>query len=219
MRRCSGQFGGGVMFVMLMLCAVTVCGDDAYFKDGTKLVNSEFANTWVANEDAEEQILNTLGQRVDVDLRMSLEKLEKWLQDEHGLPAELDREGLHEEGIVTDVEIHIKGKNQRLETVLNRALRPLSLSWRIDAENLQISPTAGDRQESRIYSVKRLIDSGFELPKLTELMMDETSGPWVARDKEGGAITPLPRDRILVRQTQPVQFEIARLIRRLQELD
>lgn len=219
MWRWSGQFGGGVMSVMLMLCAVTVRGDDGYFKNGTKLVESEFAHTWAANEDAEEQILNGLCQRVDVDLKMSLEKLEKWLQDEHGLPAELDREALHEAGIATDVEVHVKGKNLRLEKVLDRALKPLGLSWRIDAENLEISNLANERLEARVYSVKRLIDSGFELPKLTELLMSETSGPWEKLDNEGGIITTLPRDRILVRQTQRIQFEIARMIRRLQELD
>ena len=91
----------------------------------------------------------------------------------------------------------------------------------IDAENFQITTAdrAVDRLESRVYSVKRLIDSGFELPKLTELLMDETNGPWYSHGNEGGIINPLPRDRILVRQTQKVQFEIARLIRRLQELD
>ena len=221
MWRWSGQFGGGVMSVMLMLCAVTVRGDDAYFKDGTKLVESEFAHTWAANEEAEEQILNGLCQRVDVDLKMSLEKFEKWLQDEHGLPAELDREALHENGIDTDVEVHVKGKNLRMEKVLDRALKPLGLSWCIDAENLEITTAdlAYERYESRVYSVKRLIDSGFELPKLTELLMSETSGPWLAHDHEGGSITTLPRDRILVRQKQRIQFEIARLIRRLQELD
>lgn len=219
MWRWSGQFGGGMMSVMLMLCAVTVRGDDGYFKDGTKLVDSEFAHTWAANEDAEEQILSGLCQRVDVDLKMTLEKFEKWLQDEHGLPAELDREALHENGIDTEVEVHVKGKKLRMERVLDRALKPLGLSWRIDAENLEISPVVHERYESRVYSVKRLIDGGFELPKLTELLIDETSGPWQVRDHEGGVITTLPRDRILVRQTQPIQFEIARLIRRLQELD
>ena len=221
MLEMTGRLRSGLLVMTLLLCAVMTRGDEAVIKDGNRLVDSEFAHNWADDEDSEERVLASLCQRSDVDVDMSLTEFVKWLEEKHSLAAELDQEGFAEAKIAADVHVRVKGHNLRLETVLNRALKSLesNVTWRIESGTLLISLKYDERKESRAYSVKRLIDGGFEETKLIELLVDETSGPWQVRDEEGGTITILPRGRILVRQTQRVHFEIARLIRRLQELD
>lgn len=221
MSRQSVCFRGSFVAMSLVLCALAAHGEDVLIKDGTRLVNSDFARNWGEDDDAEEQILNTLCERVDVDIDMTLSAFVKWLDETHGLPAELDLEAFEEENIALDTRVRLKARQLRLETVLYRALRSTKtkLSWYIDSGTLQIAPHDNDRQELRVYSIQNLLDGGLDQNKVVELLTENTSGPWQINDGEGGTIKSLPRGRILIWQSQKVHFEIARLIRRLQELD
>ena len=221
MLRQSVCFRGSFVAVSLVLCALTARGDDVLIKDGTRLVDSEFARNWGEDDDAEEQILNKLCERVDVDIDMTLSDFVKWLDETHDLPAELDIEALEEDKIGLDTRVRLKARQLRLETVLYRALRSTksNLSWYIDSGALQITPHANDRRELRVYSIQKLLDGGLDEKKVVELLTENTSGPWQSNDGEGGTIKSLPRGRILIWQTQRIHFEVARLIRRLQELD
>ena len=218
-----GCFRGGLVVLSLSLCAIAARGDDVMIKNGTRLVESDFARNWGEDDDAEEQIPNKLRERVDADISLTLSKFVKWLEQTHNLPVELDLEAFAEANLALDAKVKVKGRNLRLETVLNRALRSLNgsvgVSWSIDSGVLQISPHTNELLENRVYSVQKLLDSGFEHAQVVELLTNQTSGPWMKTDDDGGTITSLPRGRILIRQTQRIHFEVARLIRRLQELD
>ena len=221
MLRQSVCFRGSFVAMSLVLCALAAHGDDVLIKDGTRLANSDFARNWGEDDDAEEQILNKLCERVDVDIDMTLSAFVKWLDETHGLPTELDLDALEEDKIGLDTRVRLKARQLRLETVLNRALRSTTsnLSWYIDSGALQITPHGKDRLELRVYSIQKLLDGGLDQNKVDELLTKYTSGPWQINDGEGGTIKSLPRGRILIWQTQRNQFEVARLIRRLQELD
>ena len=122
----------------------------------------------------------------------------EWLEQTHNLPVELDLEAFAEADLALDAKVKVKGRNLRLETVLNRALRSLngSVSWSIDSGVLQISPHTNEILENRVYSVQKLLDSGFEHAQVVELLTNQTSGPWMKTDDDGGTITSLPRGRI-----------------------
>lgn len=221
MSRQSVGFFGSFVVVSLALCALAARGDDVLIKNGTRLVNSEFARNWGEDDDAEEQILNKLCERVDVDIDMTLSDFVKWLNETQGVPAELDLAALEEDNIGLDTRVRLKARHLRLETALNRAMKSTksNLSWHIDSGALQITPHANDRNELRVYSIQKLLDGGLDQNKVVELLTENTSGPWLINDDEGGTIKSLPRGRILIWQSQQVHFEVARLIRRLQELD
>ena len=67
-----GCFRGGLVVLSLSLCAIAARGDDVMIKNGTRLVESDFARNWGEDDDAEEQILNKLCERVDADISLTL---------------------------------------------------------------------------------------------------------------------------------------------------
>ncbi len=221
MSRQSVCFRGSFVAVSLILCVLVARGDDVLIKNGARLVDSEFARNWGEDDDAEEQILNKLCERVDVDIDMTLSDFVKWLDETQGVPAELDLEALEEDNIGLDTRVRLKARHLRLETALNRAMKSTksNLSWYIDSGALQITPHANDRNELRVYSIQKLLDGGLDQSNVVELLTENTSGPWLINGGEGGTIKSLPRGRILIWQRQRIHFEVARLIRRLQELD
>jgi RNA polymerase sigma factor (sigma-70 family) len=134
-----------------------------------------------------------------------------FLSDRHGISIVLDESSLADHGIGTDVPITVSLNGVRLESALNRMLRPLSLDYAVRDEVLEITTvgTAHELLTPRIYPVPA--DFGMEPSALQDTLMRSVPDlNWFDVDGEGGTIQPIPHG-LLITQT----FRGHRLVRDL----
>lgn len=134
----------------------------------------------------------------------------------------IDNEGLTEEGIASDTPVTFKSSGLRLRSILSLILEPLQLSVVPKDEVLLLTTPmkSMDYEFIRTYPVSDLCRSptfeGLDFETLIWLIEEETSGPWMTRDGEGGVVTELPSTgSISVRQRYGIHREILDLLRNL----
>jgi hypothetical protein len=135
----------------------------------------------------EENILATLGKRIDIDFNeVPLEECIKLLGEKTELPFWLDRPTLADEGVALDQPIRMNLKATRVEAVLRLMLKPLQLEFvpENDVVLITTSAKAGENLSTRTYPVRDLVAA----PEKPE--REETTAK-----KEGSDATPSPPRR------------------------
>ena len=134
----------------------------------------------------------------------------------------IDYEALTEEGIALETPVTRKLNDLRLRSLLPLILTPLQLAVIPKHDVLLVTTGAKAKQHlvTRTYPVSDLCHfPGYEGPDFQSLMRmieEETSGPWLNRDGEGGSLTEMESSgSLIVRQTYHVHREILELLRSL----
>lgn len=169
-------------------------------------------------DSAEAAIVEKLTKPTTVEfLDLPLEDCLTFLKDYHNLNVWLDRAALTDEGVALDQPITLKLAGVSLESILHLMLQPVQLEWIIQDEVLKITTASWTNKhpETRTYNVQNLIEGG-HTP--VELMASITKcvapGSWTGKDAT--AAIAHTGGVLVVRQSQPIHGEIARL---LEELD
>ncbi|MCA9100338.1 MAG: hypothetical protein KDA63_04255 [Planctomycetales bacterium] len=142
----------------------------------------------------------------------SLREVLDWLTDELGLVVLLDKTALADAAISPAEPISDRLDNQPVYLLLNR-LRTLGLGWYFEDNVLHVTSAAAaeSHETTAPYNVGDLLDAGFEIDRLVDVII-QTIAPteW---DMVGGdgAIIPLG-DVLLVRQRDELQREIEGLL-------
>lgn len=189
---------------------------------------------------AEQKIRRAMQTKIDVTLkRMELRDFVAFVGKQGKFPVWINEIALSEEGIIIQEHLTDELHNVTIEQALNWTLEPLGLTWLIDDEILQVT-TEIDAEEkllTRTYDVQKLLSlseadgggcadssafaigaSGCHMSAfvrragwLVEILVQETSGPWMEISGTGGTVSGLG-DTMTVRQTAKVQQEVERLL-------
>lgn len=138
--------------------------------------------------------------------------------ERHQFTVWLDKQALSDEGINSDQPVTLVASGISLEAALRLTLEPLGLAYCIRDGILIVTTQAktDEMMSTRIYPVGDLVISDYK--PLMELIMNTTSGKWMALDQEGGAINPFRNARSLViRQTQQGHREIEGVLSALRQ--
>ncbi|MBC7822077.1 MAG: hypothetical protein IAG10_34765 [Planctomycetaceae bacterium] len=134
----------------------------------------------------------------------------------------IDYEALTEEGIASDTPVTRKLNDLRLRSVLHLILDPLQLTAIPKHDVLLITTSAKAREYlmTRTYPVSDLCldpeSLSLDFASLIRAIEEETSGPWMTRDGEGGTITEsTPTGILLVRQTYQLHRDVLELLQNL----
>ncbi|MEZ6069965.1 MAG: hypothetical protein R3C10_06730 [Pirellulales bacterium] len=142
----------------------------------------------------------------------SLREVLDWLTDELGLVVLLDKTALADAAISPAEPISDRLDNQPVYLLLNR-LRTLGLGWYFEDNVLHVTSAAAaeSHETTAPYNVGDLLDAGFEIDRLVDVIIQTiapTEWEMVGGD---GAIIPLG-DVLLVRQRDELQREIEGLL-------
>ncbi|MGE5191701.1 MAG: hypothetical protein ACM3U2_04310 [Deltaproteobacteria bacterium] len=227
--------------------AAIAAGGDQAARGGAKSSSRDGVPEYLPRPTKEEEtVLETLGQRIDVDfIDLPLEECIIRLGDQTELPFWLDRATLANEGVALDQPIRLKLKATRVESVLHLLLTPIQLEFLFENDVVVIttSSKAAEKLITRTYPVADLIPApekpeGEETtakkegsdarPALSRRAMpyrslmqaiENTVAPdsWEALSGPG-VMSAVPQTRSLViRQTWRIHREILQLLRDLRE--
>lgn len=139
----------------------------------------------------------------------------------------LEVDALTEEGIATDSSVTASFDDVPLEVALQHLLRPLQLTCFVDRDVLVVTTMtrANESLVTRVYPVYDLVVSQtprgerFEdFEPLMRVLEEQTSGPWMNSDGEGGAITELSHaGSLVIRQNRAVHREVSGLLAALRK--
>ncbi|MCR9295297.1 MAG: hypothetical protein NXI32_21470 [bacterium] len=145
----------------------------------------------------------------------SLRELIEWLRQEQQLVVMLDKNELSRIRVSPAEPIQDRLRDSPIYLLLNR-LSTLDVSWYFDDQILYItsSEAASRRLQTRSYNVGNLLDLGYAMPRLLEVIT-ETLHPdsWLAVGGEG-VVNPLG-DVLFVRQNAAIQTEVTALLEAL----
>ncbi len=172
-------------------------------------------------ESMEEKILKALDKPTNVEWQeLALEDCLTFLAEFHGIPVWLDKSSLTDEGVALDQPITLKLSGVRLDSVLNLLLQPVQLEWVIQDEVLKITTHVWCEKhpEVQAHEIQDLIDAG-HAPE--ELIASITAciepDSWSSRE-DGYAGISHTGGVLVVRQTQRIHTEIARLLADLDDI-
>ena len=147
----------------------------------------------------------------------SLREVVAWLQKEPRLVVLLDKKALAEIGVTAAEPVSDRLVESPLYLLLNR-LRSLGLDWYYDDEILYITSreVAQDRAMTLTYNVGSLLDAGFELGRLEDVITSTiTPDTWDAVG--GNGVVNSLGDVLFVRQNDDVHRQIKALLQALGE--
>lgn len=141
-----------------------------------------------------------------------------FLQDEYGIPIQLDRPALEDAGLTTEEHISVNLRNVSLKSALRLMLRTHTLTYVIRDELLII--TTPEEAESElvacVYDVRDLIGTSTsekELHALADVIVSCVATETWAKSGGGEAqIKPIRSGLLVVSQTQAVHEEIGGLL-------
>ena len=161
-------------------------------------------------------IRRKLAERVTLTFKdVPLKKLLRDLDKKLGFTIVIDRQSLADEGIDPETKITRTFRNIRLRTVLEEIVTPLNLTLFTDEGTLFITTAAvaDERLFSAIIDISHLTESGVDADRITDMLQQETSGPWFDIDGIGGTLDINSAWGVaIVRQTEKVLSEIAVLL-------
>jgi hypothetical protein len=156
---------------------------------------------------------------VDVPLK----EVANFLQDEYGIPAQLDTAALDESGLGADEPVTIKLHNVSLQSALRLMLTQLGLTSMIRNEVLMItSPEEAEAHlETCVYDVRQLVDdtSDRSFDALIDTIVSCVATQTWAENGGGEAeIRMLKPGLLVISQTQPVQNAVQGLLTEIREM-
>lgn len=156
-----------------------------------------------------------------------LDEIIHYLHEAYRIPIALDHKELDSVGVPVDKSVSIRVKNVSLRSLLDQLLEPLELSWTIYHESIWI--TSRDRAQNllipRVYPTAELLPAGADeeevygrLEKLKEVICKSVSPrTWEDLGGSGSIAVLVVRGKgvLVIDQTLPVHWEIARLLKQL----
>ncbi|HVJ86907.1 MAG TPA: permease prefix domain 1-containing protein, partial [Caulifigura sp.] len=132
------------------------------------------------------------------------------------IPIVLDATALRESGVGTDAAVSLSMPANSLERILKVLLRDVGGAelTAVPKDGVLLITTrdkADSIQNVEIFDVSDLASQN-DMTDVVNLMQQEATGPWLDIDGDGGAITPLPKQRVIVRQTRRGLDLIQRLL-------
>lgn len=151
-------------------------------------------------------------QFVEVPLEQALRKIAKCLD----VPVLIDKQSLTDAGVSTTIT-SVSGdfRNLTVRSVLRLLLRPDGLTFLVEEGLVRVTTKekAEEFLETALYDVRDLIAAKVDGSTIRNVIMKETSGPWFDDEGVGGLLSVNEDFGVLVvRQTQKVHDEIARLL-------
>ena len=145
----------------------------------------------------------------------SLREVVAWLQNEQQLVVLLDKKALAEIGVSAAEPVSDHLVEAPLYLLLNR-LRSLGLDWYYDDDILYITSreVAKERATTLTYNVGSLLDAGFELDRLEDVITS-TIAPDTWEDVGGEGVVSSLGDVLFVRQNDDVHREVKALLQAL----
>ena len=144
---------------------------------------------------------------------MPIEEVVNHLQDEYGIPIQIDRPALNEIGMDPNEPVTASIHNVSLRSALRLMLKQLQLTYVIGDEILLITTPEAAQSEFKVcvYDIRGLIDR--QQPKSLQALVDSmvscvAADTWV-ENGGGGEIRPLSPKLLVISQTQAVHEEIA----------
>lgn len=125
----------------------------------------------------------------------------------------LDRESLAADGIATDQLVTLKLSGTTRDTVLHKLLEPLMLTFVVEEGTLIVTTMvkADEIQSLRVYFTGDIPEARSSSDLLTAIQ-EATSGKWEQVDGEGGAMSKVVPEWLVIRQHQACHREIAELL-------
>lgn len=169
----------------------------------------------------ERRLEQALDKTVEISFTDSpLTEVVTFFADELSVNVVLDTESLTESGIATDTSVTRQLTNVTARFALKSLLEPLSLTAILDSEVIKVTTREKAKEIliTRTYPVSDLCRTANDWQSLIRALEEETAGPWMASDGDGGMITEVEQTgSLIVRQSWSVQQEVLSLIRRQRE--
>jgi hypothetical protein len=199
----------------------TVLGDVPNLAVVPEPVTAAFTVQSEAEQAAEERILAALAKPLGENLaEMPLSEFLARIERTHGLPATIDRRGLEDVALTSDVLVSCDTPKWSLRSVLRKILGANDLTWIIEDECLVITTPAiaSEREIVRVYPVRDLISAAEPYTKksvnfgqLEQLITDmvapnswpEIGGSYTFFHAESGTLV-IPQMREVHEQIEPL---------------
>ena len=125
----------------------------------------------------------------------------------------LDRESLAADGIATDQLVTLKLSGTTRDTVLHKLLEPLLLTFVVEEGTLIVTTMvkADEMQSLRVCFTGDIPEARSSSDLLTAIQ-ETTSGKWEQLDGEGGVMSKVVPEWLVIRQHQACHREIAELL-------
>ncbi len=131
-----------------------------------------------------------------------------------GVPVNIDEPAWTEEGIAIDEPVNVDLKDMPAGSLLKVKLDPLGLTALVEDGQLYVTTNiaAEERLVTAVYDVRDLDQNKYRGQVLTNLLTNETSGPWINIDGTGGSVAAPLDGLLVVRQTQKVRNQVAGIL-------
>jgi hypothetical protein len=137
------------------------------------------------------------------------------VQDEYGIPIQLNKAALEEAGIGTDAPVTVTLHNISLRSALRLILKGLQLTYVIQDEVLLITTKADADAQLKVcvYDVRKIIGENAPLDPLVETIVScVAKETWAKNGKGVAEIRPLKPGLLVITQTQALHEEIRNLL-------
>jgi hypothetical protein len=236
----TGEEGKGCSMKSRLPCVFLVFNlAHLHLQAQSLLVEPDPVSVGIAVDPSEQQILQQLFQRRELDLdRVPLTEFAKRIRS-FGVPTYLDERHLEDAGVGTDTPVTVRQASIRLVDALELGLREKDLAWTIRGGSLIISSAeyASESLVTKLYDVRHLTEFtpiwGATASRTAQVvyepdfesliqLIEETIAPDTWTNAGGtGAVAPYSTRRIrvlVISQTYPVHFEIQALLQRLGQM-
>lgn len=147
----------------------------------------------------------------------ALSEVGEWIEKNAGIPVLIDRKALEQENISLSEPVTDQLNDEPLYLLLNR-LSVIDVAWYVQGNILRITSREEARQRNVTipYSVSKLLDAGYEVDRLTDLILYCVEGPWYDIDGEGGSVDFLG-DVLFAMQNHQRHLELRGLLQALEK--
>jgi hypothetical protein len=153
----------------------------------------------------------------------SLQDVVSHLQEEYGIPIQIDKPALEEAGIGTESPVTRSLHNISLRSALRLILRSLQLTWIIKDEVLLITTNESAEKDldTCVYNVHGLVDDSD--PKSVKALIDVicscvATDTWAVNGGGQAEVRPLPSGLLVVSQTAAVQEQVFTLLDKIRKM-
>lgn len=146
-----------------------------------------------------------------------LSEVGSWIATNADIPVLINRQALELESISLSEPVTDRLDDEPLYLLLNR-LSEIDVAWYVQGNILRIT-SQKEAEELNVtipYSVSKLLDAGYEVDRLTEVILNGVTGPWQDYDGEGGSVDVLG-DVLFAMQTHDRHRELQGLLQALEK--
>ncbi len=192
-------------------------------QDAEKKSESGQAESEIIYIDRSRYLPESLRKSFDIDLNdVELRAFAKSVQELTGYPVILDMAELTNAGIGPDAVLNLKTFHAPIYLVMDRAFENVAgteMAWDLDDEIIYFTTRekADTLVRAQTVDVSELLDDGYAMSDIINVLQHHSSGPWMDIDGDGGTMIPLGT-RLTFAQTQHGRFEVLSLLEGMRTL-